>query len=62
MLKLSDGSLVRRIGSQGSGPAQFDSPYGLCVLPDEQLAVCDTGNNRIQIVSFDGKFIRELTA
>ena len=46
VLNLSDGKLVRRIGSYGKGPAQFKSPRGLCVLPDNQLGVCDWETSR----------------
>ncbi len=34
--------------------ARFSTPYGLAVLPDGTLVVCDYGNSRLRTVSMDG--------
>jgi predicted membrane-bound mannosyltransferase/streptogramin lyase len=46
-------------GTRGSGPGQFDQPRGLAITPDGNLAVADSKNGRIQILSPDGKFLSE---
>jgi hypothetical protein len=46
------------IGSTGSAPGYFSSPYGVCYSPyTEQLYVADSSNNRIQIFSSTGEFV-----
>lgn len=46
-------------GTKGSGPGQFDQPRGLAITPEGNLAVADSKNGRIQILSPEGKFIAE---
>jgi iron(III) transport system ATP-binding protein len=58
---LADGSLVRSIGSKGSGKAQFSfSCGGLCVSPDgDSVLVAESHNNRVQEVRIDdGSWVR----
>jgi DNA-binding beta-propeller fold protein YncE len=52
MHSLVDGSLVRRVGSTGSGKGQFDVSYGgLCVSPDgDGVLVAEYHTNRVQQV------------
>ncbi|MCA1832190.1 MAG: NHL repeat-containing protein [Actinobacteria bacterium] len=49
------GLFVTAFGSYGSDPGQFSSPRGVSVIPNGpyagMLAVADTGNDRIQIIS-----------
>lgn len=52
----SDGAYIRTIGETGSADAQFLSPHGLAVLPNDTLVVADTGNSRVQIVDEWGGF------
>jgi DNA-binding beta-propeller fold protein YncE len=57
----SDGALLRRIGSVGSGRGQLDFPRGLCFMShDRHVAVTDNSNNRISVFSVDGAFIRHV--
>jgi hypothetical protein len=61
MHSLPDGSLVRRVGSTGSGKGQFDFGFGgLCVSPDgDSLLVAESHNNRVQQVRIaDGSWVR----
>jgi hypothetical protein len=61
MHSLADGSLVRRIGSAGSGEGQFSFNYGgLCVSPDgDSVLVAECYNNRVQQVRIvDGSWVR----
>jgi DNA-binding beta-propeller fold protein YncE len=58
LLKFSkDGKLIKTIGRKGSGPGEFDTPHGLAMDSQGRLFVADRGNNRIQILDQDGKFI-----
>jgi hypothetical protein len=55
------GVVLRRIGREGSGPAEFRSPRSLFVDRDT-LRVLDQGNGRIQVLTTNGVFIRSLPA
>ena len=45
-------------GSEGKEPGQLNSPWGLCCV-DGAVFVADKMNNRIQVFTEDGKFVRE---
>lgn len=47
----------RVIGSNGTGPGQFQGPRDLVVASDGSLYVADTGNHRIQHLAQDGTLI-----
>jgi len=49
-LFLPNGECLQRIGEKNSGEAmnEFDGVYGICKI-NNQLCVCDNGNDRIQI-------------
>jgi len=55
-----DGGFRYQYGRPGSGPGQLDHPYGVCVDRYGHVIVADTWNNRVHLVSEDGKFIRFL--
>ena len=60
-----EGTLVRTIGSKGTGPGQFSKPTGLAVSPDGELHVSDRqtdGNHRVQVFTPQGVYIREFGA
>jgi ABC-type Fe3+ transport system permease subunit/DNA-binding beta-propeller fold protein YncE len=50
-----DGHLLRHIGSPGLGPGELRYPYGLSLLDDGTIVVCEYGNNRLQLFSPQGK-------
>ena len=50
-----DGQLTGYIGSAGRGPGELRYPYGLSLLPDGTIVVCEYGNNRIQLFSPQGE-------
>jgi sugar lactone lactonase YvrE len=57
----SDGTLLRRFGSAGSGDGQLMSPRGLCFMSsDHYVAVADWGNDRVSVFTIDGEFIRHV--
>ena len=61
ILKFSkDGQkVVQVIGKKGKGPGEFDQPHALAFDSQGRLFVGDRGNNRVQILDKDGKFIAE---
>jgi len=54
-----NGKLLRTIGKTGTGPGEFRTPHALEFDSKGQLIVADRHNHRIQILTKDGKFIRE---
>jgi DNA-binding beta-propeller fold protein YncE len=56
----SDGAVIRRFGSNGSGDGQLKQPRGLCFLSSKRLAVADTDNHRVSVFSLRGEFVRHV--
>ena len=54
-----EGHLICTIGSQGSGPGQFNWPSAVAISPDGDMYVTDHSNHRVQVFSPDGVFQRE---
>ena len=50
--------LLFSIGQQGEGLNEFNEPVGVTVSPDGEIIVADYNNDRLQILSSEGKFIR----
>ncbi len=53
-----DGSFRMAWGSKGDGPGQFLYPHDI-VIDDGKVYVADRGNNRIQIFTLDGRFLKQ---
>ena len=49
----SDGNLVTRWGSYGTGLGQFRRPMGIAIHPNGDIYVADTDNHRIQVFSYN---------
>ena len=50
-----------QFGSEGKEQGQFDIPFGIAVNDKiRTLAIDDVNNNRVQMFSFDGNFLREI--
>jgi DNA-binding beta-propeller fold protein YncE len=61
VFKRSDGALLRRFGSQGSGDGQLYNPGGLCFTSGHRhVAVADAGNDRVSVFSVEGEFVRHV--
>ena len=45
-------------GQRGSSDGMFDSPRGVAVNERNEIAVTDGGNNRVQLFSVDGTYLR----
>jgi DNA-binding beta-propeller fold protein YncE len=54
-----DGKHLGEFGKRGSGPGEFLQPHGVALAPDGTLVVGDRSNNRVQILTTAGKFVRE---
>lgn len=54
-----NGKLLRRVGMMGTGPGEFRTPHAIEFDSRGELVVADRHNHRIQIVTKDGKFVRE---
>ena len=54
--KLSDLTMIKRVGNKGSGKKEFNLPRQLAISPNQLLYVPDQDNNRIQILSTDLAF------
>ena len=54
-----DGNFLRVIGETGQGPGEFRTPHALELDSQGRLVVADRHNHRIQILTKDGRFIRE---
>jgi DNA-binding beta-propeller fold protein YncE len=57
----SSGRLLGSWGEPGSGPGQFMLPHGIAVDATGNVLVCDRENDRIQVFTADGGFVREIT-
>ena len=51
-------TLVKTIGSKGTGNGQFDFPAGVYVSPARELYVVDQNNDRVQVFNSTGTFQR----
>ena len=49
---------VSAFGEQGSSVGKFNGPWGVAVNTNDEIAVTDQFNNRVQIFSSEGKFLR----
>jgi PKD repeat protein len=61
----ANGSFVSAFGTPGDGPGEYSDPQGLVVLHNDVVVVVDSGNDRLQVLEFDGNtfsFLREITA
>ena len=54
-----NGKFLRTIGRTGTGPGEFRTPHAMVFDSQGRLIVADRHNHRIQILTKEGKFIRE---
>ena len=54
-----NGKFLRIIGKTGTAPGEFRTPHGLAFDSKGHLVVADRHNHRIQLLTKQGKFIRE---
>jgi DNA-binding beta-propeller fold protein YncE len=53
------GKFLRTMGKAGTGPGEFRTPHAIEFDSRGQLVIADRHNHRIQILTKDGKFVRE---
>lgn len=51
---------VSVVGGFGAGEGRFREPGGIAVDVHGELLVCDTGNDRLQVLSSTGNFLRDV--
>lgn len=51
-----DGSFITAWGGSGTGPGQFNEPWGI-VVDESYVYIADTWNHRIQKFTHDGQFV-----
>ena len=52
-----EGKLMKSVGSNGNGEAQFNNPHGIDVSDrNHNIYVCDRSNNRVQILTEELKY------
>ena len=56
----ASGEKLQSFGTHGSGQGQFKDPNGVAVDGEGNIFVADTGNNRIQKFTEEGKFLKEV--
>jgi DNA-binding beta-propeller fold protein YncE len=54
------GKFLKTWGGRGKGPGQFEVAHGIAIDAKGQLWVTDRENQRIQVFTQDGAFVREL--
>jgi DNA-binding beta-propeller fold protein YncE len=54
-----NGKFLRTIGKTGTGPGDFRTPHALVFDSQNRLIVADRHNHRIQMLTKEGKFLRE---
>ena len=59
------GDMLTSFGGFGSSDGKFDSPHGIAIINasegGENLLVCDTGNQRIQVFTLTGTYLRSMS-
>jgi sugar lactone lactonase YvrE len=53
------GQFIAEVGGSGTGPLQFNQPHSLAMDSQGRLFVADRGNNRIQILDQNLRFLEE---
>ncbi len=55
-----DGRRLWSVGQKGNGPGEFQIPYRVVVLPDQNVLVFDVGNARVTQLRADGSYVDEV--
>jgi len=58
----AEGVYMHDIGRGGEGPGEYTRVQGLVLLPDRDVAIWDSGNNRITVFAPDGTYVRSFSA
>ena len=55
----TDGDFLYKFGNEGEGDGEFNVPHCLSIDKAGHLMVCDSANDRVQILELSGEFITE---
>ena len=55
----TEGNFLYKFGNEGEGDGEFVQPFCLSVDKAGHLMVCDSANDRVQILELSGEFITE---
>jgi DNA-binding beta-propeller fold protein YncE len=55
----ADGRHIMSWGEPGTDPGQFNLPHNIALVGEDRVIVCDRENNRVQMFTIDGEFIRQ---
>lgn len=58
VIDLKSGTLIRTIGTRGSGDGEFNLPKDVAIGKDGLLYIVDSGNFRVSVLSQEGAYIR----
>jgi hypothetical protein len=56
----NQGTFLLSFGKQGQGPGEIQQATQICVTHDDEIAITNSGNNRISIFSADGTLKEEI--
>jgi len=56
----ANGSYIQTIGRKGQGPGELSNPLSIHMTTDQEILICDPGNQRLNYYSLNGKFIRHV--
>jgi len=51
---------LRTIGGKGTAVGELNAPWGVAVTGQNEIFVCDNGNDRLQVYDEEGNFIRTI--
>ena len=57
MIFSSEGKLLTKFGSRGSGSSQFAGPHYVAVNSHENIIISDFHNHSVKVFTMDGKFL-----
>ena len=52
--------LERTVGGKGSGVGELNAPWGIAVTEQNEIIVCNNGNNRLEVFCEEGDFIKTI--
>jgi len=52
-----DGTFIKTWGKKGNKNGEFETPHGIAIK-DEIVYIADTNNNRVQMLTLDGNFLK----
>lgn len=56
-----NGTLTLAFGTPGTNPGEFDFPTGVFITTNQELYVVDQNNDRVQVFTLNGIFLRQFT-